>query len=89
MKYLVTHKVKNVDEWLSFKKERHEYLLKFGKNILEFVSGNNSVGIILNVFDETGLYERHSSEENFLRMRKHGVLIESIEIFKHSKDKER
>ena len=83
MKYLVTHKVKNVDEWLSFKEERHEYLLKFAKNISEFVSDKHSVGIVFNVFDEKGLNERHSSEENILRMSKHGVLIGSIEIFKH------
>ena len=34
---LVTHDVKNVEKWLENKKEHHETISKFAKNIVEYI----------------------------------------------------
>ena len=76
--------IKAEEELTNASKAKFPALKKqFGENISEFVSEKNLVGIVFNVFDEKGLEKSHSSEENFLRMRKNGVLLESLQIFKH------
>ena len=84
MRILVTHKVKNLKEFLSasFKKERHKFFSDFAKNINEFVSADNTVAIIADVFDENILLQKRSSNENLALMRKHGVSIDSMKFFK-------
>ncbi len=84
MRILVTHKVKSLKEFLSpsFKKERNEFFSDFAKNINEFVSDDKTVAIIADVFDESILLQKRSSNENLALMNKHGVSIESMKFFK-------
>ena len=84
MRILVTHKVKNLKEFLSasFKKERREFFSDFAKNINEFISADNTVAIIADVVDENILLQKRSSNDNLALMRKNGVLIESMKFFK-------
>ena len=84
MRILVTHKVKNLEEFLSasFKKERREFFSDFAKNINEFVSADKTVAIIADVFNESILLQKRSSNENLALMRKHGVSIKSMKFFK-------
>ena len=84
MRVIVTHKVKNLKEFLSdsFKKERHQFFSHFAKNVNEFVSADQTVAIMADIFDENMLSQKRSSNENLALMRKHGVLIESMKFFK-------
>ena len=84
MRMLVTHKVKSLKEFLSpsFKKERHEFFSSFAENINEFVSADNTVAIIADIYDENILLQKRSSNENLALMRKHGVSIDSMKFFK-------
>ena len=86
MRILVTHKVKSLKEFFStsFKKERYEFFSDFAKNINEFVSADKTVAIIADVFNESILLQKRSSNENLALMRKQGVSIGSIKFFKKS-----
>ena len=84
MQILITHKVKNIKNFVSssYKKERDEFFSDFAKNIKEFISTDNTVAITANIFDQEILEKKRSSNENLELMRKQGVIIHSLKFFK-------
>ena len=68
----------------SCKKERDEFFSHFAKNIKEFISIDNTVAIMANVFDQELLEKKRSSNENIELMRKQGVMLHSLKFFKKS-----
>ena len=83
MLQIISHEVKNVDEWLSFNDERVKTFSKFAENIVDFVDTENSkhVSICFNVLDEEEMDKVLSSDEVKNEAEKHGVVFDTMKRF--------
>ena len=83
MLQIISHEVKDVDEWLSFKDERVKTFSKFAENILDFVDTekSNYVSICFNVLDLEEMDKVLGSEEVRNEAEKHGVVFNTLKRF--------
>ena len=83
MLQIISHEVKNVDEWLSFNDERVKSFSKFAENIVDFVDTekSNHVSICFNVLDEEEMDKVLSSDEVKKEAEKHGVIFDTMKRF--------
>ena len=80
---IISHEVKDVDEWLSFNKERVKTFSKFAENIFDFVDSENSnyVSVCFNVLDVEEMDKVLGSEEVRNEAEKHGVVFDTLKRF--------
>ena len=83
MLQIISHEVKDVDEWLSFNKERVKTFSKFAENIFDFVDSENSnyVSVCFNVLDVEEMDKVLGSEEVRNEAEKHGVVFDTMKRF--------
>ena len=83
MLQIISHEVKNVDEWLSFNDERVKSFSKFDENIVDVVDTekSNHVSIWFNVVDEEEMDKVLSSDEVKKEAEKHGVIFDTMKRF--------
>jgi hypothetical protein len=75
---VITHKVKDVEEWLKFKVERAKSLSPFASHVTDHVAmdGSNNVAITADVHDMAAAQAAMASPspEMTATMEKHGVI---------------
>ena len=83
MLQIISHEVKDVDEWLSFNDERVKTFSKFAENIVDFVDTENSnyVSICFNVLDVEEMEKVLGSDEVRNEAEKHGVVFNTLKRF--------
>ena len=83
MLQVISHEVKDVDEWLSFNTERVKTFSKFAENIFDFVESENSnyVSVCFNVLDVEEMDKVLGSEEVRNEAEKHGVVFDTMKRF--------
>ena len=77
-KIVITHKVKDVEQWLKFKAERVESLSPFARHVTDHVAmdGSNNVAVTADVTDMAAAQASMASPspEMAAAMDKHGVI---------------